>query len=170
MYDIQNKKLLFNEDEYDYFNINGNYLIVNFNDDNKGIYSLEQMKYTTTSLPKDCIIHRINRHYRDAFKYYSDDMAIITLPPIGVDYTSIAFAPFSFPKGNILSQGFYKTTKKEGIYANGKLYYFVSFIKGNNEYNDADILLYDGTLIPLPQLAQNADNIIPKIIPQENKS
>lgn len=160
IYDIQNKKLLFNEEEYDYFNIDGNYLIVNFNDDNKGIYSLEQMKYTTTSLPENCIISRINSHYRDAFKYYNNDMAIITLPPNGVDHTSIAFAPFSFSKGDILSQGFYKTTKREGIYANGKLYEFVSFIKGNDEYNDADILLYDGTLIPLPQLAQNADNII----------
>ena len=67
-----------------------------------------------------------------------------------------------FPsKGNILSQDYYRTTKKEFIYVyKGRGLAFVSFIKGNNEYNDADILLYDGTLIPLPQLAQNADEII----------
>lgn len=166
LYDIKENKLHFKE--IIYFAINGNNLIVNLGDGKKGIYSLEQLRYTTTSLPKDCIINRINARY-SVFQPYSDDLAIITLPPSGLDYTSIAFAPFSFSKGDILSQGFYKTTKREGIYANGKLYEFVSFIKGNDEYNDADILLYDGTLIPLPQLAQNADNIIPKIIPQENK-
>ena len=163
LYDIKENKLHFKE--IIYFLINGNNLIVNLEDGGKGIYSLEQLRYTTTSLPEDCIISRINSQHRDAFKYYSNDMAIIRL-----FNASNSFAPFSFSKGDILSQGFYRTAKMESMYANGKLYDFVSFIKGNNEYNDADILLYDGTLIPLPQLAQNADNIIPKIIPQENKS
>ena len=159
LYDIKENKLHFKE--VIYFVINGNNLIVNLGDGKKGIYSLEQLRYTTTSLPEDCIINRVNKNY-DAFKYYNNDIAIITLPPNGNSSTSISFAPFSFSKGDILSQGFYRTTKREGMYVNGKLYEFVSFIKGNDEYRDADILLYDGTLIPLPQLSQNADTIIPQ--------
>ena len=151
LYDIKERRMVFNDGEFMYFNINGNNLIMFFENGNKGIFSLEEMRYTTTSLPQDSQITRINA--LKTFERYDNDLAIIT-------YKN-AVAPFSFSKGNILSQDYYRTTKKEFMYvANGSDLAFVSFIKGNNEYHDADILLYDGTLIPLPQLAQNASEII----------
>lgn len=156
MFDIKENRLLFNGDEYDFFNVNGNNLIMSIDDGrDKAIYSLEQMRYTTTSLPGNCILNRINAHY-EPFKRYSNDFAIITY--------NRAYAPFSFSKGNILSNGFYRTTKKVDFYTNTsgrtQLVSFVSFIRGNDEYHDADVLLYDGTLIPMPQLAQNTDGIL----------
>ena len=151
LYDIKERRMVFNDGEFMYFNINGNNLIMFFENGNKGIFSLEEMRYTTTSLPQDSQITRIN--VLKTFERYDNDLAIIT-------YKN-AVAPFSFSKGNILSQDYYRTTKKEIMYVDkGKYLDFVSFIKGNDEYHDADILLYDGTLIPLPQLAQNASEII----------
>lgn len=151
LYDIKERHMVFNDDEFMYFNINGNNLIVFFENGNKGIFSLEEMRYTTTSLPQDSRITRINA--LNTFERYDNDLAIIR-------YKN-AVAPFSFSKGNILSQDYYRATKKEFMYVdNGRSLTFVSFIKGNDEYFDADILLYDGTLIPLPQLAQNTDEII----------
>lgn len=151
LYDIKERHMVFNDDEFMYFNINGNNLIVFFENGNKGIFSLEEMRYTTTSLPQNSRITRINA--LNTFERYDNDLAIIR-------YKN-AVAPFSFSKGNILSQDYYRATKKEFMYVdNGRSLTFVSFIKGNDEYFDADILLYDGTLIPLPQLAQNTDEII----------
>lgn len=151
LYDIKERHMVFNDGEFIYFNINGNNLIMFFENGNKGIFSLEEMRYTTTSLPQDSNITRINA--LKTFERYDNDLAIIT-------YEN-AVAPFSFSKGNILSQNYYRTTKKEFMYVdNGRCLAFVSFIKGNDEYKDADMLLYDGTLIPLPQLAQNASEII----------
>lgn len=151
LYDIRERRMVFNDGEFMYFNINGNNLIMFFENGNKGIFSLEEMRYTTTSLPQDSQITRINA--LKTFERYDNDLAVIT-------YKN-AVAPFSFSKGNILSQDYYRATKKEFMYvANGGDFAFVSFIKGKDEYHDADILLYDGTLIPLPQLAQNASEII----------
>lgn len=156
LFDIQENRLLLDQDTYEYFDINGDNLIVHFENKEKGIYSLKEMRYTTTSLPQNCIINRINARYPD-FKPYPNDIAIITIPERG-------YAPFSFSKGNIISSDFYRTTKKVEFYVtnNGKtqILSFVSFIKGGDEYHDADVLLYDGALVPMPQLSQNTEQIL----------
>ena len=164
LYDTKTKQFVFREtDDVNYISIcrGYEYIIVMFNNSNtQGIFSLKDLKFTT-QINKNEHIRILN----GIINKYPTDLAVV--------YDDLKKQLLSLSKGTILTNTKYQEIKKEGIYYNVKgktiVLDFISLIKGNDTYHDADIVLYDGTIVPLPELAQNAEKILkqhPYNIPQ----
>lgn len=164
LYDIEKDEYVFNDTDgvqyFEYYNSNGGflrYIQTIFDDDTRGLFDLKTLTFTSTDLPSDLSVgNQLNKSNFDTFKYYNEDLAISWIED-GLGNRT-AFAPFSLSKGRSLTAFKYTNTKRETLYYKGQPYLFRCFIpKNGDDYHDADLLFYDGTIVPLPKFCQESD-------------
>lgn len=183
LFDTEWEELLFNEsDNVSYIEIvkqDKNFIITHFNDSNveyestKGIFSLKDYRYTTTSLSEsDNIIYLHDKPTYTYLKYkgmdltcYSPDIVLIVNRD-EEDYTKNTVIPFSLSMGRALSKEPYKGNVRMEIYYKGNSLYYQVLWKRKGRQN-ADALLFDGTLVPLPKFESESDQIIPQHLMKE---
>ena len=149
LFDLHEEKPVFGNDSgIESFVVLGKHLAVKFNDGRAAIFSLDTMSFTK-EVDADLWFWPLTSDYDNNFVIATNTKTKMT-------------TPFSIKDGRPLTDFIYNSVGMVEMGVNGKMKKFITFLKGDDNYNDADIILYDGTIMPLPKVAQCGDEIFAK--------
>lgn len=159
LFDVKRNDFLFDKKEKPYLTIidNYNYVIVSKDDSTNDLYSLAEDRYIAKGIPQDFEI--LSPLYnRQMLERYNKDLTMVRMYDTNSDRNDPIFALFSLSKAKLLSNWFYMT-RREYIYYNGKPLLF-EVLANDNGYDNAYLVMYDGTLYPYKYFASNSDIIL----------
>lgn len=186
LYDSFTHKFLFDRVSIDFIeimNMNTDYVIVHLKEDeyntSKNIFSLKEMRFTCkTNLSENyrfLFLYDDNRNYKqDNFwhNFHYDSDIVLAVEEnydeneiISNGYKSVF--PFSLSMGQPISNEGYRSYKQTQIYFNGHLLTFIALYKSSHR-TDTDVLLFDGTIVPLSQFESESDQLIPQHLANSN--
>lgn len=178
MYDLELDEFIFGGEASRISIFNNDYIIAYFTDENdKGtqdIFSLKKGSFVLKNLDADayvkklgdeCQYNYLKRCKRELTCYTNDIVLIIGYDEKTGNHNSVI--PFSLSKGKALTNDVYKTFETQQIYYGRYPVTFQSLWRGKDRQS-ADALLFDGTLVPLPQFEAQSDQIIPQHLADSN--
>lgn len=131
----------------------GRLLVYEYTDGYEGtnarIYSLDERRFVY-DIPEGYIVKNMAFQTRNFGAQYDDALAIMT-DPNGM------LALFNTKTCKPMTEFKYKRVSSNSIAMDGKFYHFLTLLKDGDNYYTADTVLYDGTVVPYGQLAQNGD-------------
>ena len=156
LFDLQTLSTVFGEySSVEHFDIlgEGRLLVYEYDDDYEGtharIFSVDERKYVF-DVPEGYGVNRTPFRTQNHGARYAETIAIMT-DPNGWK------ALFNTNTCKLMTDFKYSKIAGNTIGVDGEFYRIVTLLKGNDAYKDADAVLFDGTVVPYEQLAQNSD-------------